>query len=143
VFDVGFWELTLIMVIVLIVVGPERLPRLARTAGLWIAKVRRMVGDVKAEVERELRAEELRGHLEKGALDDLKRAAGEVRAFGRDLQRDLSKSQRPAAPAATPDLGSPVSGSSVAKPATAAPTEERDSAAERKAVGGADGGGAR
>jgi sec-independent protein translocase protein TatB len=93
-FDIGFWELSLIMVIILIVVGPERLPKMARTAGLWIAKVRRMVSDVKADVERELRAEELRGNLDKGALDDLKRAASEVRSIGRDLHRDVGESAR-------------------------------------------------
>ena len=102
-FDIGFWELTLIMVIVLIVVGPERLPSMARTAGLWISKIRRMVGDVKAEVERELRSEELRGNLQKGTLDELKRVAGDVRTIGRDLHRDVAESEKKSKP--TPGLG--------------------------------------
>ena len=42
-FDVGFWELSLIGAIMLVVLGPERLPGVARTAGFWIAKIRRMV----------------------------------------------------------------------------------------------------
>ena len=50
-FDVGFSEILLILVIALIVVGPERLPKLARTAGLWIGKARSIVSSVKAEVE--------------------------------------------------------------------------------------------
>ena len=51
-FEVGFWELPLIGVVAMIVVGPERLPGLARTAGLWLGKARRMLADVKAEVLR-------------------------------------------------------------------------------------------
>lgn len=101
-FDIGFWELTLIMVIVLIVVGPERLPSMARTAGVWISKIRRMVGEVKAEVERELRSEELKGNLQKGTFDELKRVAGDVRSFGRDLQQDVGEAGQKST--ATPGL---------------------------------------
>lgn len=66
-FDVGFWELALIGLVALLVVGPERLPRIARTAGLWIGRARRTLGSVKAEIDRELKAEELRQILEKQA----------------------------------------------------------------------------
>lgn len=59
-FDIGFWELTLVAVVALVVVGPERLPRLARTAGLWIGKGRRVLASVKGEIDRELKAEELK-----------------------------------------------------------------------------------
>ncbi|ABA59500.1 Sec-independent protein translocase protein TatB [Nitrosococcus oceani] len=64
-FDIGFWEILVILVILLIVVGPERLPAVARTTALWIRKARRFVSQVKQEVEEELRAEELRQSLEK------------------------------------------------------------------------------
>ncbi|ADJ29830.1 Sec-independent protein translocase protein TatB [Nitrosococcus watsonii] len=64
-FDIGFWEILVILVILLIVVGPERLPTVARTTALWIRKARRFVSQVKQEVEEELRAEELRQSLEK------------------------------------------------------------------------------
>jgi len=64
-FDIGFWELLLIGVVALLVVGPERLPKLARTAGLWIGRGRRMLSSVKAEIDRELKAEELKQILEK------------------------------------------------------------------------------
>jgi sec-independent protein translocase protein TatB len=66
-FDIGFWELILIGVVALLVVGPERLPKLARTAGLWIGRGRRMLGNVKAEIDRELKAEELRQIMDKQA----------------------------------------------------------------------------
>ena len=57
-FDVGFWEIAIVAVVALIVVGPERLPPLARTVGLWIGKARRMVADVKADIDREVRESE-------------------------------------------------------------------------------------
>lgn len=59
-FDIGFWEMALIGVVALLVIGPERLPRVARTAGLWIGKGRRFLASVKGEVDRELKAEELK-----------------------------------------------------------------------------------
>lgn len=64
-FDIGFSEIILVLVIALIVVGPERLPRLARTAGMWLGKIRRMVASVKAEIDHELATEELRKTLAK------------------------------------------------------------------------------
>jgi len=66
-FDVGFWELALIGLVMLIVVGPERLPKLARTAGLWVGRGRRMLSSVKAEIDREIKAEELKEILNKQA----------------------------------------------------------------------------
>ena len=64
-FDIGFWELMLIGLVALLVVGPERLPRLAYTAGKWLGKGRSMLGSVKAEIDKEMKAEELREILEK------------------------------------------------------------------------------
>jgi sec-independent protein translocase protein TatB len=66
-FEIGFWELVLIMVIALIVLGPERLPEVARTVGHWMGKARGMVRTVKAEIDRELAAEELQRVLQKQA----------------------------------------------------------------------------
>ena len=63
-FDVGFFELLLIGVVALLVVGPERLPRIARTAGLWLGKGRRFIGQVKSDIEQEIKAEELKRILE-------------------------------------------------------------------------------
>ncbi len=52
-FDVGFWEILLILILALLVIGPERLPGAARTAGLWVGKARRYVEGVKSDVEQE------------------------------------------------------------------------------------------
>jgi len=80
-FDVGFQEITLIGLIALIVVGPERLPRMARTLGLWMGKIRYYVGQVKSDIDREVRAQELKEMLEKPAreLDELKGVAEETK----------------------------------------------------------------
>jgi sec-independent protein translocase protein TatB len=66
-FDVGALELLVIAVVALIVVGPERLPKLARTAGLWAGRARRALSSVKDEIDREMKAEELKEILRKQA----------------------------------------------------------------------------
>lgn len=58
-FDIGFWELSLIGVVALLVIGPERLPSVARTAGLWVGRMRRFVSTVKADIDQQLKTEEL------------------------------------------------------------------------------------
>jgi sec-independent protein translocase protein TatB len=60
VFDIGFSELVVIGVVALIVIGPERLPRVARTAGHLIGRLQRYVADVKSDINREVELEELR-----------------------------------------------------------------------------------
>lgn len=77
-FDVGFWELTVIGIVALVIVGPERLPGLARTVGLWVGKGRRMIADVKRDIDRELKASE----------------AAELNALKKDIEdagREVSK----------------------------------------------------
>ena len=59
-FDIGFWELFLILILALLVVGPERLPKAARTVGYWLGKARRYVEGVKEEVASEFDVTELK-----------------------------------------------------------------------------------
>ena len=63
-FDVGFFELLMIGVVALVVIGPERLPRVAKTAGMWMGRARRFVTSVKQDIEQEIRAEELKKVLD-------------------------------------------------------------------------------
>lgn len=92
-FDIGFWELALIGVVALLVVGPERLPKLARTTGLWVRKVRRFVGGVRADIEEELRTEELKSLLDEGRqLKDVGQTLEQTRATFAEARRDLSAS---------------------------------------------------
>lgn len=62
-FEIGFGELLLVALVALLVLGPERLPVAARMAGLWIGRLRRSFQNIKAEVEREIGADEIRRQL--------------------------------------------------------------------------------
>lgn len=66
-FDVGFSELMLTALVALLVIGPERLPKVARTLGLWTGRARRFVNQVKADIEQEMKAEELKRVMEEQA----------------------------------------------------------------------------
>ena len=59
-FDFGFSEMILVAVVALIVVGPQRLPKVARTAGHLLGRLQRYVSDVKADVSREMQLDELK-----------------------------------------------------------------------------------
>ena len=63
-FDIGFSELTLLFLIALIVLGPERLPRVARTMGLWTGRARAYVRNFTSELERQAQADELRERIQ-------------------------------------------------------------------------------
>ena len=63
-FEVGFGEMVLIGIVALIVLGPERLPKTARLVGLWVRRVRAYWFNMRAELERELAAEDMRKQLE-------------------------------------------------------------------------------
>lgn len=62
-FDIGFLELLVCAILALLVLGPERLPKAARTAGLLLGKVRRSLNNMQDELERQVRTEELREKL--------------------------------------------------------------------------------
>ncbi len=75
-FDIGFWELVVIAVIGLLVVGPERLPGFAREIGRWVRKLRRLTGDARREIQRELQWDE--DDTAKGEVDGLKRKLSDM-----------------------------------------------------------------
>lgn len=127
-FDIGFSELLLIAVVALVVLGPERLPKAARFAGLWVRRARNQWDSVKQELERELHAEELKRNLQdvrqsmQQAETGLRDQAGQVRneadAFKREVELPESAAERvieprtieprPNAPAVTADGESPA-----------------------------------
>lgn len=94
-FEVGFWELVMVGLVALLVIGPERLPRAARLAGFWIGKTRAMVAVVKAEIAEELQAEELRQTLKEQAdLEEVKQLLDETSAdlkTSLDIRPELAK----------------------------------------------------
>jgi sec-independent protein translocase protein TatB len=88
-FDMGITEMMLIGVVALVVIGPERLPGVARTAGKYIGRLKRFMTSVKADVEQELRADELRQILsdQQKELDSLKDTISEA---GREIEKEAN-----------------------------------------------------
>jgi len=77
-FDIGFWELLLISVIGLVVLGPERLPVAIRTIKGWISGVKSFSNSVKTELSEELRIQELHANLKKAEQSNLENLSPEV-----------------------------------------------------------------
>jgi len=78
-FEVGFSELVMIALVSLLVIGPERLPKVARLAGFWIGKARNIAATFKEEIKHELHAEELRQIFnEQAELHDFHAALNET-----------------------------------------------------------------
>lgn len=105
-FDIGFSELLVIAVVALVVLGPERLPKAARFAGLWVRRARAQWNSVKDELERELAADELKRELQQArdalsrAESELHRADAQVRAGIDEVGRlPAAAAEAPAAPA--------------------------------------------
>jgi len=92
-FDIGFWELMIIGIVALLVVGPERLPKLAYTAGKWLGKGRSMLSSVKAEINKEMKAEELKQILEKQKqqLNPLEEVIEETTSAVRELKDEAGQ----------------------------------------------------
>lgn len=130
-FDIGFSELIVIAVVALIVIGPERLPKVARTAGHLLGRLQRYVNDVKSDINREMQ------------LDELKKLQAQVEESARSIERDVGKELQSAetslnqaaqgltdaAPPladASPAVVAPLSAEAppVAAPASAAPTAQ-------------------
>jgi sec-independent protein translocase protein TatB len=78
-FEVGFSELCMVGLVALLVIGPEKLPKMARLAGFWIGKSRAVVANLKAEINSELQAEEMRQLLKSQAsLEELQQLQAEL-----------------------------------------------------------------
>lgn len=77
-FDIGFSEILVIGVVALVVVGPERLPRVARTLGHLFGRMQRYVGEVKADINREIE------------LDELRRLQSTMQEAARDVEHSVS-----------------------------------------------------
>src|SRR6202171_5871027 len=81
-FDIGFSEIVVIAVVALIVIGPERLPKVARTLGHMFGRVQRYVNEVKADINREME------------LDELRKLRSEVQSAARDLESSMTNAAR-------------------------------------------------
>lgn len=93
-FEVGFSELLLVGIIALVVIGPERLPGLARTAGVWLGRLRYMLSSVKAEVEREMQLSELQQSLrQQAAVREVESIQEELKAAASETQQVVASSR--------------------------------------------------
>jgi sec-independent protein translocase protein TatB len=114
-FDIGFSEILVIAVVALVVIGPERLPKTARTMGLLFGRLQRYVNDVKADISREMELDELRKLQREmqGAAQDfeqsVKGAANDFASNVRGVEQELNAAASEAASS---------TGTSAAPPAT-------------------------
>ncbi len=109
-FGISFGELLLVGLVALLVLGPERLPGAARTAGLWVGRLKRSFNAIKDEVEREIGADEIRRQLHNE----------EILSMEQQAKRLLS----PPTPADSPNLNSTATDSSTdSQPASPASTD--------------------
>jgi len=112
-FGISFTELLLVGLVALLVLGPERLPGAARTAGLWIGRLKRSFNAIKQEVEREIGADDIRRQLHNEHILSLEQEA-------RKIFTPTQQEPTPVQPVAEPDAPQvPVEGATptVAEPA--------------------------
>lgn len=104
-FDIGFSEVILIAIVALLVLGPERLPHAVRMAGAFMGKARRMMSNVREELEREVQLAEMqqriKEQLEKAGLEDARKALEQTRQNIEETHTILSSDvmAKPAEPA--------------------------------------------
>jgi sec-independent protein translocase protein TatB len=108
-FDIGFSELLVIALVALVVLGPERLPKAARMAGMWLRRARLQWQAVKSELENELADEDMRRSILR-ARDELREAQDALRADGARLRAQLAdvETRMTAAPAAPVAIDAPL-----------------------------------
>ena len=103
-FDIGFAEMMVIAIVALIVIGPQRLPKAARTLGAFFGRMQRYVADVKADVEREMELEELRKfktNVEESAREFQDTVHSEVRAAEKKFDEESAPVKQELASAST------------------------------------------
>lgn len=93
-FDIGFSELMVIAVVALIVIGPERLPKVARTVGHLFGRMQRYVNDVKSDISREM------------ALDDLRKLQSSMQDTMRSVEQSVTEEVRSAEQSVTGEIRS-------------------------------------
>ncbi|MBT2748065.1 MULTISPECIES: Sec-independent protein translocase protein TatB [unclassified Lysobacter] len=118
-FDIGFSEVFVIAIVALIVLGPERLPKAARFAGLWVRRARAQWYSVKSELENELADEELKRSLRQ-AQDDLRQVQEQLRNSDQAVRNEVDELNR--------SIAAPV-GAAAAQPALPAPADGGEAAA--------------
>ena len=92
-FDIGFSEMMVLAVVALVVLGPERLPKVAKQAGEWMGKLRRYVDDVKSDINRQMELTELR-KLQAQVTDAAKELGDSVQSTMTGVQSQFDEVQK-------------------------------------------------
>jgi sec-independent protein translocase protein TatB len=92
-FDISFMEMLIVAIAALVVIGPERLPKVARQAGQWVSKMRRYVDDVKSDFNRQLELSELRD-LKKDVEEAARSIEGSVGGAVSDMKTSFDSVQQ-------------------------------------------------
>ena len=121
-FDIGFSEVLIIAVVALLVLGPERLPKAARFAGLWVRRARAQWYSVKAEFEREIAQEDLMRQVREPFAEAMAETGAQMRALDAELSAPYDSTKTLAAPAPEETPSAPIAlEASVPDEAPAAP----------------------
>jgi sec-independent protein translocase protein TatB len=140
-FDVGFFELVLIGIVALVVLGPEKLPGAIRTASLWIGRLRRSFNNIKQDIEREIGADDIRRQLRNEAIldkfkstksqvtDTMNMVKKETEAFRKNVELEAQ-----AAAFSSTKAGAPPSSAASAAAAIAAANSEGSSSPDSSAT---------
>ena len=116
-FDIGFSELMVIAIVALVVIGPERLPRVARTAGHMLGRLQRYVSTVKSDINREMQLEELK-KLQQQVASQVSSIESTVSHEMREVEQSVGAAVAPASTEAAP-----AAADAATAPAPAATTE--------------------
>lgn len=116
-FGISFSELLLVGLVALLVLGPERLPGAARTAGLWIGRLKRSFNAIKQEVEREIGADEIRRQLHNEHILSLEQET-------RKILSPVQEPVKPATPVAEHSIAPAPAAEATPAPTTPAPTPD-------------------
>lgn len=120
-FGISFSELLLVGLVALLVLGPERLPGAARTAGLWIGRLKRSFNAIKQEVEREIGADEIRRQLHNEHILSLEQEARKI--FNPQQAEPVPPTVEPVSPSAAATTPVPAPAPASAEPGPAALAE--------------------
>ena len=119
-FDIGFWELSLIAVVALVVIGPERLPGVARTVGKWIGTTKRFVNSVQSDINTEVsKADKLKHLLEEQTQIQSMHEIIEQTPHDADERKAVPRAKPDYQVKAMPDAETPDVATDETKPASA------------------------
>ncbi|ELA9385109.1 Sec-independent protein translocase subunit TatB [Vibrio parahaemolyticus] len=131
-FDIGFWELVLISVVGLVVLGPERLPHAIRSVSRFIGAAKNMANSVKDELSHELKVQELQDNLRKAEQMGMEDLSPELKSSVEELKKAAQSVNRPYADKAQSETESAHKAEPVTESAERA-EEIKVSAADKKA----------